>query len=79
MESLRLQQRLNARFGPGSEDPSNMFRKLDDRMTDYELEARSLRDLRRMGQESALRIGSVVQETIEREMQRLKQKMQQGN
>lgn len=79
MESLRLQQRLNARFGPGTDDPSSMFRKLDDRMTDYELEARSLRELRRIGQESALRVGTVLQETIERELQHLKQKLQQGN
>ncbi|MBW5449435.1 PspA/IM30 family protein [Cohnella sp. CFH 77786] len=79
MESLRLQQRLNARFGPGSDDPSSLFRKLDDRMTDIELEARSLRDLRRLGQESVLRLGTVVQETIERELQQLKQRMQQGN
>jgi phage shock protein A len=79
MESLRLQQRLNARFGPGNDDPSGMFRKLDDRLTDIELETRSLRDLRRMGQETVLRVGSVVQETIERELQQLKQKLQQGN
>jgi len=79
MESLRLQQRLNARFGPGMDDPSSMFRKLDDRMTDYELEARSLRDLRRIGQESALRVGTVLQETIEQELQHLKHKLQQGN
>ncbi len=78
MESLRLQQRLNARFGPGTDDPSSMFRKLDDRMTDYELEARSLRELRRIGQESALRVGTVLQETIEQELQHLKHKLQQG-
>nr|WP_276358353.1 PspA/IM30 family protein [Cohnella sp. YIM B05605] len=79
MESLRLQQRLNARFDTGTGDPSSMFRKLDDRLTDLDLEARSLRDLRRIGQESVLRIGTVVQETIERELQQLKQKMQQGH
>lgn len=77
MESLRLQQKLNARFGPGADDPASMFRKLDDRMTDYELEARSLRELRRIGQESALRVGTALQETIERELHQLKQKMQQ--
>jgi phage shock protein A len=79
MESLRLQQRLNSRYGPGSSDPSTMFRRLDDRMTDFELEARSLRDLRRVGQESMLKVGSVVQETIERELRQLKQRMEQGN
>ncbi len=78
MESLRLQQKLNARFGPGAEDPSSMFRKLDDRMMDIELETKSLRDLRRMGQESALRFGTVLQETIERELEHLKQKLKQS-
>jgi len=78
MESIRLQQRLNARFDTGAGDPSSMFRKLDDRLTDLDLEARSLRDLRRMGQESVLRIGSVMQEAIERELQQLKRKLQQG-
>jgi phage shock protein A len=78
MESLRLQQRLNARFGPGNSDPSQMFRKIDDRLTDIELETRSLRDLRRMGQETLLQAGEVVKETIERELQQLKSKLQQG-
>lgn len=78
MESLRLQQRLNARFGPGNADPSQMFRKIDDRLTDIELETRSLRDLRRMGQEMAFHAGTVVHEAIERELEQLKRKLQQG-
>ncbi|MFC5702825.1 PspA/IM30 family protein [Cohnella faecalis] len=78
MESLKLQQRLNARFGPGQTDPSQMFRKIDDRISDIELETRSLRDLRRMGLETALHAGSFVQETIERELNLLKQKLKQG-
>ncbi|TJY39865.1 PspA/IM30 family protein [Cohnella pontilimi] len=79
MESLRLQQRLNARFGPGTDDPSGMFQRLDDRLTDIELETRSLRDLRRFGQETMYRVGTAVHETIERELQQLKQKLQQGS
>jgi phage shock protein A len=78
MESLRLQQRLNARYGPGNADPQQMFRKIDDRLTDIELETRSLRDLRKLGQEMVLQAGTVVQETIERELQQLKRKLQQG-
>lgn len=79
MESLKLQQRLNARFGPGSgADPSQMFRKIDDRLTDIEMETRSLRDLRRAGQELALQAGAVVQETLERELAALKSKLRQG-
>ncbi|XID95861.1 PspA/IM30 family protein [Paenibacillaceae bacterium WGS1546] len=78
MESLRLQQRLNARFAPGNEDTSQMFRKIDDRLTDIELETRSLRDLRRMGQETLLHAGEAVKTTIERELEQLKRKLQQG-
>ncbi|RKP56079.1 PspA/IM30 family protein [Cohnella endophytica] len=78
MESLRLQQRLNARYGPGQADTSQMFRKIDDRLTDMELESRSLRDLRRMGQETLLHAGEVVKNTIERELEQLKRKLQQG-
>ncbi|MCD9023872.1 PspA/IM30 family protein [Cohnella silvisoli] len=78
MESLRLQQRLNARYAPGNTDTSQMFRKIDDRLTDIELETRSLRDLRRMGQETLLEAGTVVKNTIERELEQLKRKLQQG-
>lgn len=79
MESLRLQQRLNARFGPGAaSNPNTMFRRLDDRLTDMELETRSLRDLRRMGQEAIYQAGTVVHEAIERELQQLKRKLEQG-
>jgi phage shock protein A len=78
MESLRLQQRLNARYAPGNTDTSQMFRKIDDRLTDIELETRSLRDLRRMGQETLMEAGQVVKNTIERELEQLKRKLQQG-
>jgi len=78
MESLRLQQRLNARFAPGSADTSQMFRKIDDRLTDIELETRSLRDLRRMGQETLLHAGEAVRNTIDRELEELKRRLQQG-
>jgi phage shock protein A len=78
MESLRLQQRLNARYAPGNADTSQMFRKIDDRLTDIELETRSLRDLRRMGQETLMEAGQVVKNTIERELEQLKRKLQQG-
>ncbi|MBN2982703.1 PspA/IM30 family protein [Cohnella algarum] len=79
MESLRLQQRLNARFGPGAaEGPANMFRKLNDRLTDIELETKSLRDLRRMGQETSYHEGTAAQNAIDRELEQLKRKLQQG-
>ncbi|TYP71735.1 PspA/IM30 family protein [Paenibacillus methanolicus] len=84
MESLRLQQRMNARYaGQGihnqglGQQPSGMFRRLDDRISDMELEARSLRDLRRSGQEFLSEAGAVLQSAIEREMEQLKRKLQQ--
>ncbi|MFC5469990.1 PspA/IM30 family protein [Cohnella suwonensis] len=78
MESLRLQQRLNARYGPGQADTGNLFRKIDDKLTDIELETRSLRDLRRMGQEALVHAGETVKHTIDRELEQLKRKLQQG-
>jgi len=78
MESLRLQQRMNQRYGtagPGGQ-PDGMFRKLDDRISDMEHEARSLRDLRRAGQEFLTQAGNSVQSMIEQELQQLKRKLE---
>ncbi|OUM94554.1 MAG: phage shock protein A [Thermobacillus sp. ZCTH02-B1] len=72
MESLRLQQRLNERFGSVMGHPDNMFRRLDDRLTDMELEARSLREIRRSGQ-SFIPTGS--SEQVELELEQLKRKI----
>ncbi|SFS44673.1 PspA/IM30 family protein [Paenibacillus sp. BC26] len=83
MESLRLQQRMNERysgsstFGSAGQQPSGMFRKLEDRISDMELEARSLRDLRKAGQEFIAEAGHTLQNVIEREMEQLKRKLQQ--
>ena len=81
MESLRLQQRMNARYNnqsPGG-NPSGMFRRLDDRISDMELEAGSLRDLRRAGQQfmnQANASMNSLQSTIEQELQQLKRKLE---
>lgn len=75
MESLRLQQRLNARLG--SPDPYPLFRRIDDRITDMELEARSLREIRRMGQEMFRHAGATLQASVEQELEQLKRKLQQ--
>lgn len=76
MESLRLQQRMNQRAtNLGGGDVPKMFGRLEDRMSDWELEAKSLRDLRRMGQEYAVQAGETVATVLEREMARLKEKL----
>lgn len=55
MESLKLQQRMNSRYGAvgSSGKPEGMFRRLDDRISGLEHEARSLRDLRQGGPDYA--------------------------
>ncbi|WP_274649159.1 PspA/IM30 family protein [Paenibacillus humicola] len=84
MESLRLQQRMNARYvGSGvhgvqaGQQPEGMFRRLEDRISNLEHEAKSLREIRRAGQEFITQAGSTVQSVIEREMEQLKRKLQQ--
>lgn len=77
METLRLQQRMNQRmegYG-GGQDVPKMFNRLEDRISDWEFEAQSLRDLRRMGQQYLEQAGETVSSILEKEMARLKQKL----
>lgn len=76
METLRLQQRMNQRMnGFGSQDVPKMFNRLEDRVTDMELEARSLRDLRKATDEFVSHASSTIQSTLEQELARLKKKL----
>lgn len=77
METLRLQQRMNQRMeNYGSvQDVPKMFNRLEDRISDWELETQSLRDLRRMGQQYLEQAGETVSSVLEKEMARLKQKL----
>ncbi|MFD2118128.1 PspA/IM30 family protein [Paenibacillus yanchengensis] len=82
MESLRLQQRFNHRYGAqvNQPQPGSMFRRMEDQITDMEYEARSLRELRQGSQASysdsspgkSERMNSI----IEREMAELKRKLE---
>ncbi|MDQ6423383.1 PspA/IM30 family protein [Paenibacillus sp. LHD-117] len=80
MESIRLQQRLNSRFGGYGEtgpQPGAMFRRMEDRINDLETEAKSIRDVRRMGHEmETTGIGQTVKSVIERELNELKRKLE---
>lgn len=80
MESVRLQQRMNSRFQGGVSDgahPGTMFRQMEDRISDLEQEARSLRDVRRMGREfDQGGVGNTVKSVIERELTELKRKLE---
>ncbi|WP_054958242.1 PspA/IM30 family protein [Paenibacillus dakarensis] len=76
METLRLQQKMNERTGAyGGQDVPKMFNRLEDRLSDWELEAKSLRDLRKMGQEYMVQAGEGVSNVLDRELARLKEKL----
>ncbi len=79
METIRLQQRMNQRMKTyGTHDVPRMFARLEDRVSDWELETQSLRDLRRMGQEVALQAGSSLKDVLDRELFRLQQKLEES-
>ncbi|WP_223070402.1 PspA/IM30 family protein [Paenibacillus caui] len=76
METLRLQQRMNQRLGMGDRDVPKMFGRLEDRVSDMEWETRSLRELRRSESgHSGQASGASLQSSLERELERLKQKL----
>ncbi|CAM3120795.1 PspA/IM30 family protein [Paenibacillus sediminis] len=79
METLRLQQRMNERMGSyGTSDIPKIFSRIEDRVSDLEHESRSLRDLRRAGQDIMNYAGTVLQSTLDQELARLKQKLNQS-
>lgn len=74
MESARLQQRLNARMGTGQHAAPRMFGRLEDRVSDMEMQARSLRDVRRMSSESYYPAGNPA---VDAELEALRNKLKQ--
>lgn len=78
LESLRLRQRMNAhRSGMGGRVGESLFRRMEERVTDMELEARALDDVRRMGQEVLMHAGTELKEALDGELERLRRKLQQ--
>lgn len=85
MESLRLQRRMNERFsaiyGSDLSKPEGMFRALEDRITDLELETQSLSELRRIRGETFTRTDAnrqSVVSAVEHELEQLKRKLEKG-
>ncbi|SDS22200.1 phage shock protein A (PspA) family protein [Paenibacillaceae bacterium GAS479] len=79
MESLKLQQRMNSRYGAvGGGKQDGMFRRLDDRLSGMEHEARSLRELRQGGIDSSQGHIGAQNPAVERELEQLKRKLGQG-
>ncbi|MFD0696814.1 PspA/IM30 family protein [Paenibacillus sp. GCM10027628] len=73
MESARLQQRLHARMSSVTQDATpRMFGRLEERVSDMELHARTLRDVRRMSRESYYAAGNPA---VDAEMEALRKKL----
>lgn len=79
IESLRLQQRMNERMSGvgGGQIGDRAFIRLEDRVSDMELEARSLRDVRRQLQEPLLKAGETIKGAVENELSLLRKKLEQ--
>jgi phage shock protein A len=75
MESARLQQRLHARMSSvGQHTSPRIFGRLEERVSDMELQARSLRDVRRMSRESFYQTGNPA---VDVELEALRNKLKQ--
>lgn len=80
MESIRLRQQMNERMahsgsgGVGS--AGRAFRRLEDRVSDMEMETRALGELRRLTEETIYKAGSALKTGLEQELERLKQKIE---
>jgi phage shock protein A len=78
LETLRLQQQLNARMsGVGGADTPRMFARLEDKVSDMELEARSLREIRQAGREALYAAGTAAHSVLETELDKLRKKLEQ--
>jgi|GEM_PF-530185 len=79
LETVRLQQRMNERMNGlgGSALNGRAFTRLEDKVSDMELEARTLREIRRIGQETLYRAGQTVRTAIDRELETLRRKLEQ--
>lgn len=75
LETVRLQKRMNESMQGGSGFSGRTFGRLEERISDLEIETRALRDVRRMGRELA-NAGGAVQEALEREMTQLRAKLE---
>lgn len=77
LESVRLQRRLNERSSGSSGGTSSIFDRLEDKISDMELEANALRDVRNTSKEAWMKLGVEVKETIEQELEHLRTKLQE--
>lgn len=79
IQTVKLQQQMNERMSrlSGCNSIPGMFQRLDERVFGMELEAKTLRELRRTGREALVQAGSAVQAGLETELSRLRKKIEQ--
>ena len=78
MQSVQLQQRMNERLGfAGTAGGDRIFQRLEDRISGLELEAKSLSEVRRQGQQMIYDAGIGVKGLLDTELAKLKQKLDQ--
>ncbi|PYI50886.1 PspA/IM30 family protein [Paenibacillus flagellatus] len=76
LESVRLQKRMNESMRGGYPGVNGRtFSRLEERISDLEIEAKSLRDVRQLGRELA-HAGSAMQQTLEHELSQLRNKLE---
>lgn len=81
LESVRLQQRMNERLrgmgGGFGSTQTRMFDRLEDRVSDMELSARTLREVRSQTRDAFMAAGTAASQALESELAKLKSKLQQ--
>lgn len=75
LESVRLQRKMNERMGDTSTGTASMFDRLEEKISDMELETNALRDVKADTKDAWIKLGNDVRETIEEELQHLRQKL----
>lgn len=76
MESLRLQRRMNERLSGGTNPSPRAFQRLDERLSDLELESRTLSEVRRSTSGGSFGSFPSAGSRLDDEMERLRQKLE---
>lgn len=78
METLRLQQQMNRRFGGTMQNTPPSFGRLEDRISDWEMEAKAMRDVRQMDQYPSGTSSTALDEELERLRRKLDDERKEG-
>lgn len=77
MESIRLRQRMNEREqAAGWRGAESAFRRMEDRISDMEMETMTLRELRRLTEDTIYKAGTAIISGVEQELAKLKERLE---